>query len=305
MTSAAAEPCSRLWDATALPASGTATAAAFWVAVEQPGPWPSKAVDTLAAELDAACSAAGGRTLLIRQVARDSAGTERVERTAYLAGGLASGTPWLIRVQFPGPPGVLAHLPYAAMVDARPDRIVAGLPPQARLVARPAAVLLVCTNGRRDVCCAVRGRQVAVAAASARPGQVWECTHTGGHRFAPTGVVLPYGTVYGRLTGESAVQAVDAAAVGQMPQALNSPAHDRGSSWLSPADQVRESAVRQAISEPSLTALEVEAGVVRHRDGRAWRVDVAQHEGPALPASCGKDATASTIWRASAITALD
>ena len=45
---------------------------------------------------------------------------------------------------------------------------------------------------------------VFVTAALARvfPDEVWECTHLGGHRFAPTALVLPTGYSYGRLDQE-------------------------------------------------------------------------------------------------------
>ena len=59
--------------------------------------------------------------------------------------------------------------------------------------------LLVCTHGRRDVCCGSQGTELAmaVAAAGARPAtNLWRTSHTGGHRFAPTFIVLPQGTAW-------------------------------------------------------------------------------------------------------------
>lgn len=57
--------------------------------------------------------------------------------------------------------------------------------------------VLVCTHGRRDVCCGSAGTDLALrlAAAGAPPGVAhWRTSHTGGHRFAPTVIVLPQGT---------------------------------------------------------------------------------------------------------------
>jgi hypothetical protein len=51
-------------------------------------------------------------------------------------------------------------------------------------------MLLVCTNGRRDVCCALWGQRFYAAAAALLPN-VWQTTHLGGHRFAATAVSLP------------------------------------------------------------------------------------------------------------------
>jgi hypothetical protein len=57
--------------------------------------------------------------------------------------------------------------------------------------------VLVCTHGRRDVCCGSAGTDLALrlAASGPTPGvTTWRTSHTGGHRFAPTVVVLPQGT---------------------------------------------------------------------------------------------------------------
>lgn len=71
-------------------------------------------------------------------------------------------------------------------------------------------LLLVCTNGRKDLCCAVRGRPVALALAQRWPEQTWECTHTGGDRFAANVLLLPDGAIYGGLDPDSALTAVEA-----------------------------------------------------------------------------------------------
>jgi (2Fe-2S) ferredoxin len=83
------------------------------------------------------------------------------------------------------------------------------------LVADPAqragvseTIMLVCAHGVHDACCAIRGRPVAAALAAEWPGQVWECSHVGGDRFAPNVVLLPDGFYYGNLDPESAVRAV-------------------------------------------------------------------------------------------------
>ncbi|HET6963856.1 MAG TPA: sucrase ferredoxin [Acidimicrobiales bacterium] len=57
--------------------------------------------------------------------------------------------------------------------------------------------VLVCTHGRRDVCCGSQGTDLALQlAAAGAPEDVhlWRTSHTGGHRFAPTFIVLPQGT---------------------------------------------------------------------------------------------------------------
>jgi hypothetical protein len=59
--------------------------------------------------------------------------------------------------------------------------------------------VLVCTHGRRDRCCGSLGTALALELAAdprqfAGDVRLWRTSHTGGHRFAPTAVVLPQGT---------------------------------------------------------------------------------------------------------------
>jgi hypothetical protein len=63
----------------------------------------------------------------------------------------------------------------------------------------PAVDVLVCTHGTRDSCCGRRGASLAASlAAGFRAGEnLWRTSHMGGHRFAPTFMVLPEGTVWG------------------------------------------------------------------------------------------------------------
>lgn len=67
---------------------------------------------------------------------------------------------------------------------------------------------LVCTHGMRDRCCARFGRpfyqalEQKVKAGELADVRVWQVSHIGGHRFAPTAISLPDGRYYGRLTVE-------------------------------------------------------------------------------------------------------
>jgi hypothetical protein len=142
----------------------------------------------------------------------------------------------------------------------------------------------------------VRGRPVAVEAAAARPGRIWEASHTGGHRFAPTGVLLPHGATLARLDTALATTVLDEADHGRLPAAVLGPQHDRGRSGLEPDAQAAESHVRAEHGVTQLGALVTEpvadgsAGryAVRHRDGRAWVVEVQRQEAGTLPESCAK-----------------
>lgn len=65
---------------------------------------------------------------------------------------------------------------------------------------RPA--FLVCTNGKRDRCCARYGRVLYQAMQEEQADLVWQTTHLGGHRYAATMLALPSGICYGRLRKE-------------------------------------------------------------------------------------------------------
>ena len=80
----------------------------------------------------------------------------------------------------------------------------------------PSTLYLVCTHGRHDACCALRGRAVAAKLAAHRPGQVWECSHIGGDRFAPNVLVLPHGLTYGRVEPARALDIVAAQERGEV-----------------------------------------------------------------------------------------
>ncbi len=64
------------------------------------------------------------------------------------------------------------------------------------------STLLVCTHGRRDRCCGSLGMRLWSALVDSdlsRDVRIRRTSHTGGHRFAPTAVVLPEGTSWGFL----------------------------------------------------------------------------------------------------------
>lgn len=309
----APDACSVLWDAAQAPALGTAAQARFWVALEQPGPWGREAAvqshldPEVGAALDRLCAEHGGRLQLIRRPGDHADRHGGPSLRAYVAGGLEA-RPWLLRADL-DLPAQLGRLPWAALAAGDLDMVLDAVP---ELEESDEPVLLVCTNSRRDVCCAVRGRPVALAAAADRPGQVWECSHTGGHRFAPTGVLLPHGQVLARLDPALAVETLDAAERDELPGRALDAAHDRGRSVLEPAAQAAESVVRHRIGEPGLVALTTVSGddpeqpgdpaarvcTVTHVDGRRWTVRVRRVAGTALrPESCGKAPVETWEWR--------
>jgi hypothetical protein len=65
-------------------------------------------------------------------------------------------------------------------------------------------LFLVCTNGKRDPCCAHWGHPVYSEMAKHAANLVWQTSHLGGHRFAANVICLPHGIYYGRIRPEQA-----------------------------------------------------------------------------------------------------
>lgn len=294
----APDACSVLWDGDGTSAYGTAARATWFVVLEQPGPWGRVAATEshlnpdVGARLEALCAQSGGRFMLMR---RPGAHADRPDTHEVLVAwaGVRPGDAWAIRGRAERPE-LLLQLDGAAIAAGDRESVLAQLPD----AVAGGPTLLVCTNGRRDVCCALRGRPVAAAAAEAWPGGVWEVSHTGGHRFAPTAVLLPWGQTLARLDAATARDVTVAAREGRLPADLLGARHDRGRSALPPASQAAESHVRGLAGETSLAALWADAPVgddsgwtvpVHHVDGRRWSVRVVRRDvGLTRPESCGK-----------------
>jgi hypothetical protein len=157
--------------------------------------------------------------------------------------------------------------------------------------------LLVCTHGRRDVCCGSLGTRLSVRLDDVPlPADVrrWRTSHTGGHRFAPTFIVLPEATMW--AYGDSdLVQRV----LGRQGDAALVADRYRGCAGLpSPAVQALEREVLRRIGWGLLDrprrGVELDGGRLRLEVGgdggpaaEAWEADVGP--GRLLPVpDCGR-----------------
>ncbi len=186
------------------PQLGTAFPAARLLLVEQPGPWGESGLRAshfgpLAAVVEARANAAGMRLEAIRRPGRTP--RDAVRRWAIVdtrdgrqrvRWGQYRDPNELLDLDLADPPGY---------DDVDP-------------------VYLVCTHGKHDTCCALRGRPVAAALHEVRPGRVFECSHLGGDRFAANVLVLPAGLLYGRVLPFAAPEFVAAAEAGEVIGAL-------------------------------------------------------------------------------------
>ena len=192
--------------------AGTAPVATGWIAVEHTGPWTRRAPST--AELGPAARHLehdGVRLQLVRRVRSRHAPVPHPDGHAVLLAHAAvdPAERWVERHHVAHP---------ADLLDLDPAAVLAPVPPG---IGEPVDhdVWLLCAHGRRDACCAVRGRPVAAALAAAG-AEVWETTHTGGHRFAATAVVLPDGLSLGRLDTVDPVAVANDLVTGRVPPGL-------------------------------------------------------------------------------------
>ncbi len=75
---------------------------------------------------------------------------------------------------------------------------------------------LVCTHGRRDACCAKFGIPIYSQLVELANESAWQCSHLGGHRFAPNLLVLPQGLLYGRLGSLDTQRIIDSSQRGEI-----------------------------------------------------------------------------------------
>jgi len=245
------------------PFVATAPPARCWLLVEHPGPWghqalgdagyPPEVVDAI----DAFCRRRGARFQLIRR--------PRVRGAVSADGGrfaLVDTTPGAESVRWgavDSPAGLTA-----ALADL-----------EAVTTPSPEPVYLVCSHGRHDACCAMRGRPVAAELAAAYPERTWETTHTGGDRFAANVVLLPHGLVLGRVPAAEAVAVVERYAAGEVDTTWV-----RGRSFLSPPAQAAQHHARLAYEEPRVDALRVLGVEVREPGLTEVTLDGGPERGP-------------------------
>jgi hypothetical protein len=280
--------CARASAEWAEPLGATAATARAWLLVEQTGPWGAKALrasrldPVVGRALERAADGSGVRVALIRRPGRH-ADLRRPSRHQVVLAHTVPGDSW-VRTAEVTDPAELTGLDFAAVGAGRHGGFGTAYdgPP----------VVAVCTNGKRDRCCALYGRPLAAELAASGGQEVWEVTHLGGHRFAPTMLVLPYGYAYGRVDGRLAKAVREAARRGRI--VLDG---CRGRSAWEPPGQAADLAVRALTGEDLADAVavvrtdEAPGGWsvhVAHRDGRTWRVAVARTVAlPPRPESCG------------------
>jgi hypothetical protein len=264
---------------------GTAPPARRLFLIEVPGPWGRTALTdsrldryTSGRVADAA-DHAGVRVLLIRRPGRHAAVPGQVTPKAWA---VVDTTPGRQEVRW----GTWLRENDLLDVDLHPRP---GPPPGQRVSQEGSqALALVCTHGRHDVCCALRGRPVAMELAENSDWDVWECSHLGGDRFAANVLLLPDGELFGGMDASTAVSVVTAAARGRVVLG-----HYRGRLGRPPVEQAALHHAMVALGEDRRDAVQVLHSAHRHEavhepaavalgadpDGEGWTVDVRDGAG--------------------------
>lgn len=193
MTAAEARPfCADLATERGEPLAATASRVEHWLLIEYGGYWPYEPLDAavFAGRLrehlaDQLRSLRYARLLLVKR-----AGRGREDRVRVIYGTTAERERRFHQLELEGYPDLL-DLDVASALRGE-------APPPGEPLDHP--LLLVCTHGIRDRCCARYGQALAREVhRHVEPEWVWQSTHVGGDRFAGNLVLLPEGLYFGRV----------------------------------------------------------------------------------------------------------
>lgn len=274
------------------PLIGTAPTDTRFLFVEHAGPWGRAAVEESRLPQDVRAHLTGAEGVRVQLIRRHGGGAGPGVRV-FAAAADPAAVDGRARVESAvlDEPDALVDLDLAGFVSTG----TLGLP------SYDEELWLVCTNGRRDLCCADLGRTATAALAARWPQGTWETTHLGGHRFAATLLALPSLVTLGRLLPHEAVTVCTDVAEGRVP--LD---HVRGRAGWPPVAQVADHHVRRELGLEPIEAIRLVAAagadVTLSVAGEDWRVTVTAAAGGPRRQSCAEDRLkATTVHRVDAM----
>ena len=281
--------------------AGTAGNYKGFLLVEQPLPWPADAssVPELAGVSELA-SSAGLRLQLLSSESRPGRSDDGGRRVICYRQAQEGWAGDLVRSECIAPAGQVA----AAVSDMVSSGAAGAPSPGAASSQDGGAVVdvLVCTHGQRDTCCGSKGTRLfaelteSPLGAAQLPVRLWRTSHTGGHRFAPSAIAFPSGTMWA-YSDSALLRAVVGAGAGE---AGTAPGHYRGCATLgTPRAQALERAVFAKVGWSVLRdarrALEAPGGRLRLETLGNGTWEGAVREGRRVPQpDCRTDPGAAT-----------
>jgi Sucrase/ferredoxin-like len=150
-------------------------------------------------------------------------------------------------------------------------------------------LLLVCTHGKHDRCCARYGRPLYQALdEQVEEGWAWQSSHLGGDRFAGNILILPEGLYFGRVQPAEAWPLLDEYLAGRIELG-----HYRGRSSYPFAVQSAEVAVRERTGLTGVDELELarhDGRFVRFRAGDSvYDLEVSEADGGLTYLTCSAE----------------
>ena len=243
---------------------GTATRGDLWFLLEYTGRWGAKALEesTLEPEVIAHLQAVRHpgvevRTLLIKQ-----------DRTQT-----QEGYRFFVAQTHPQNPQLYEYTlsQYRDLLNIDLAALAAGLPGDLAH-QREEPLYLVCTNGKRDQCCAIYGPETYQAMQAEAGEDVWQSSHIGGHNQSPIMLFFPYGINYAHATPAEARRLVRA--YQQNKVVLH---HYRGRIGLDSPAQAAEHFWREQTGILDLPGVQIQA--VSEIGERRWEVELSGTNG--------------------------
>src|SRR5581483_2187520 len=187
--------CSDVSAQAAEPAAATASRVDNWILVEYRGVWARDALK------------ASGLSDEVKRHLRERIGALRPAKLLFVRRRDRVGQAPLRVFWGSSRPGATGL--FQAEIGGYPELLARDFVTGSDEVGHP--LLLVCTHGKHDRCCARHGRPLFEALSEqADEGWVWQTTHVGGDRFAGNVIVLPEGLYYGRVSRADAWRVLDA-----------------------------------------------------------------------------------------------
>jgi hypothetical protein len=265
--------CSEVSLENAEPLAGTASRVDHWLLVEYRGLWSYDAL------------AGSGLSTEVKTHLREQAAARPNTKLLLVRRTQRRGRPGL--AVFWGRSAEQGAELYGREVETHADLLELDVTRRGDPVGHP--LVLVCTHGKHDRCCARYGRPLYQSLEEqAEDDWVWQSSHLGGDRFAGNVVVLPQGLYFGRVEPGEAWPVLDEYLAGRIELG-----NYRGRSSYSSAAQAAERAVREASGLTGLDDLELAGqagGIVTFRaGGRLYEVEVTEEPATLMYLTCTSD----------------